>query len=104
MTAVRKKGPLYIWPAPVAIREWPLSLLADRKCLLHSCDTENRTGLMKGIRCRKRNGQLCVGIDSNTAPHCAVTGENTAMVAKLLSHKANTEAGTRMTSDHFHLL
>lgn len=46
-------------------------------------------------------GPNAVGIYGNTAPHCAVTGENTAIVAKLLSHKANTEANTRMTSDHF---
>nr|KAF6379130.1 hypothetical protein mMyoMyo1_009959 [Myotis myotis] len=101
MIETRRTGLLYIRPAPMAIWEWLLSLLADRKCLLHPCNNENRTALIKAIRCQEEAwatilldhgaGPNAVGIDGNTALHCAATGQNTAIVEELLSHKANME-------------
>lgn len=97
----RRTGLLYIWPAPMATWEWPLSLLADRKCLVHPCNNENRTALIKAIRYQEEDwatilldrgvGPNAVGINGNITLHCAVTGQNTAIVAKLLSYKANIE-------------
>ncbi|ELK37669.1 Ankyrin repeat domain-containing protein 26 [Myotis davidii] len=81
--------------------EWLLSLLADGKCLLYPCNNENRTALIKAIRCQEEDwatllldhgaGPNAVGIDGNTALHCAASGQNIAIVEELLSHKADME-------------
>ncbi|XP_016079071.1 PREDICTED: ankyrin repeat domain-containing protein 26-like [Miniopterus natalensis] len=79
-----------------------VTLLADSKCQLNLCDTENRTALVKAVQCQQEECAAILlehgadpnvmDIDGNTALHYAVLGENIGIIAKLLSYKATVEA------------
>ncbi|KAM5282539.1 inversin-like [Hipposideros larvatus] len=84
-----------------------VTLLAERKCLMNSCDDRNRTALMKAVQCQEEE---CATIllkpgadpdikdaDGNTALHYAALGQNVVMAAMLLLHRADMETTYRST-------